>query len=378
LVSGYLTLIGDEFGFDSVAPARGDRFLPQVMNEIEKVGSADPHTVMRELVHDMSVQDWLQVLLADINNQAPHADRLIDRECIWAWAVENMGGEARHRIFYDEERASEFQDLDPKEPTKANRFQPFLSCRVLVEVLEREGMLERAEVLCFSCGQQTHVDRFKVQSDSFVICEGCIDVQQEQLLRFSHEPPEIARQLLKAARCDHLPQTPDSFREVCNFDLALGFVGQMQDFGCGGTQTEPEIVYHWTRQDNIPRILDNSLLKAGETNKDGSCVAQAHGKVHGEGIYAFDNISDGESYGAGAPCALLCLGLPGRKREGACLKTGDGYDSLAHGKMRVYSRSSQLLPLYLTSRSGDAEARRAAERVKGVLREHAQAAPRAG
>merc|ERR1711870_92793 len=99
---------------------------------------------------------------------------------------------------------------------------------------------------------------------------------------------------------------------------------------------------------------------------EGLQIIKAHGAVHGEGIYAYDNISSGRRYGKGAPCALLCLALPGRALEGSRLTAG--YDSLVHGSMRVYHSSSQVLPLYLTNESNDAMARIAAGHVMEVLR----------
>merc|ERR1712217_59658 len=74
LFSGYASLIGDGFGLDGVTAARGDRFLGQALQEI---GHLDASAIMAQLKSDMSVTDWLQTLLADINNQADAADRLV-------------------------------------------------------------------------------------------------------------------------------------------------------------------------------------------------------------------------------------------------------------------------------------------------------------
>jgi len=95
-------------------------------------------------VRGLSVKEWLQTLLADVNNQAAAADRLIDPGCIFKWVSRHLSQEAAHEVFYDEERLAEFEGQDPERPTKENQFQPFLSCRVLVDMLLATGMLERA------------------------------------------------------------------------------------------------------------------------------------------------------------------------------------------------------------------------------------------
>jgi len=137
LFSGYASFIGDGFGLDGVIVARSDRFLSQALQEI---GRVDASALMSQMKSDMSVKDWLQTLLADINNQTDTADRLVDRGCLFKWAHAAMTEDA-HLIFYDSDRAAEFVGQDPAEPTEANKFQPFLSCRALVDILLTAGML---------------------------------------------------------------------------------------------------------------------------------------------------------------------------------------------------------------------------------------------
>jgi hypothetical protein len=138
LFSGYVSTMGDSFGLDSVTTANSDRFLAQAKAEIGKV---DAVALIRELQSSISVAEWLQCLLADINNQSEDADRLIDRACIFKWVQANMSHEASYSVFYDEDRSDEFVDQDPKQPTPANKFEPFLSCKVLVHILLTAGML---------------------------------------------------------------------------------------------------------------------------------------------------------------------------------------------------------------------------------------------
>merc|ERR1711920_1185551 len=97
--------------------------------------------VMAKLKEDVPIKEWLQTLLADINDQAPSPDRLIDRNCIFTWVQANMSQDATYTVFYDEDRADEFVDHDPKAPRQENKFQPFLSCKVLVEILMAAKMI---------------------------------------------------------------------------------------------------------------------------------------------------------------------------------------------------------------------------------------------
>jgi len=141
LVSGYASLIGEAFGLDGMEAARSDRFLPHVLKEI---GQVNPVLLQQELQRELSVKEWLQTLLADINNQTWAPSRLINPGCIFQWVRENLSQEAAHEVFYDEERADEFAGQDPERPTKENEYQPFLSCRVLVDMLLATGMLTRS------------------------------------------------------------------------------------------------------------------------------------------------------------------------------------------------------------------------------------------
>eukprot|EP00930_Biecheleria_cincta_P045153 TRINITY_DN31127_c0_g1_i1.p1 TRINITY_DN31127_c0_g1~~TRINITY_DN31127_c0_g1_i1.p1 ORF type:complete len:520 (+),score=88.21 TRINITY_DN31127_c0_g1_i1:60-1619(+) len=142
LISGYVALIGDEFGLDGVTAAHSDRFLSQVRGEIGRTRARD---VVAELKQDMCAKEWLQTLLADINNQTSGSERLINRDCIFKWVQENMSEEASYLVFYDEDRSPEFEDLDPKAPLEENRYQPFLSPKVLVEMLLKATMLEEKQ-----------------------------------------------------------------------------------------------------------------------------------------------------------------------------------------------------------------------------------------
>merc|ERR1712050_532652 len=138
LFSGYVSLVGEKFGLDSVTTAKSDRFLGQALVEI---GTLDVETVLSDLRSSMCVKNWLQLLLADVNNQSESADRLLDRSCIFNWVQANMSDEDAHLVFFDSDRAAEFADQEPVCPETVNQFQPFLSWKVLVQILLGAGML---------------------------------------------------------------------------------------------------------------------------------------------------------------------------------------------------------------------------------------------
>merc|ERR1712137_426208 len=130
-----IVMIGRDFGLDGLTSARHDRFLAQVQAHIRHTDTRD---LLKKLKADMSVKEWLQTLLADINNQNPTADRLIDPECVYRWVNANLSQDDLYRVFYDESRAEEFEDMDPKAPTNENKFKVFLSCKFLVDMLQRK------------------------------------------------------------------------------------------------------------------------------------------------------------------------------------------------------------------------------------------------
>jgi hypothetical protein len=138
LMSGYAVLVGEGFGLDGITAAQSDRYLTSAVSEI---GDIDCDEVLSQLRQNLSMKAWLQMLLADVNNQTEGADRLIDRDCIFKWVDANMDTKSAYAIFYDEDRKAEFANLDPQRPIDANQFQPFLSLRVLVDILLAAGLL---------------------------------------------------------------------------------------------------------------------------------------------------------------------------------------------------------------------------------------------
>mmetsp|Transcript_65745 Transcript_65745/g.118456 ORF Transcript_65745/g.118456 Transcript_65745/m.118456 type:complete len:777 (+) Transcript_65745:87-2417(+) len=142
-------------------------------------------------------------------------------------------------------------------------------------------------------------------------------------------------------------------REVCNFDVAMAFVKNMkavcQEHAQRGSVGRLELVYHYTKEENVQKIVENNLKTPGEKNADGSTIPVANGEVYGRGIYASTDMTFSKSFGVGLNCAFMCLALPGRQGKTAkvrIIKADE--DSLAFGQLRLFKNSEQLLPLFFT------------------------------
>ncbi len=161
-------LVAASFGLDGAEAAAADRFTTPALRVIRSRFAGGKFTtrassdaqlaqaVVKELTAELGVREWMQTLLADINNQQADAERLVDRSCIFKWVSKNMPDHQEedeeeeeeeerpvtmHDVFYSEERAREYADLDPRRPDDANRYEPFMSPRVLAAVLTLAGFL---------------------------------------------------------------------------------------------------------------------------------------------------------------------------------------------------------------------------------------------
>jgi len=69
----------------------------------------------------------------DVNQQDAEAERLINRELMAKWASEmsESCGFDSHDIFYDEERAKDYEGA----PKEENKYHVFLNKKVALEVL---------------------------------------------------------------------------------------------------------------------------------------------------------------------------------------------------------------------------------------------------
>lgn len=143
LKSAYITLLASDFGLGAVHAAQSDRFVHGALQEVNTVWRKKGGTkgILQTLKSQPSLPQFVTELCSDINNQSASADRLINREVIFRWAADNMKDMNAHHVFYDEERANEFAFQDPAKPNAENQFQPFLSHRVLLDVLLRMGFV---------------------------------------------------------------------------------------------------------------------------------------------------------------------------------------------------------------------------------------------
>jgi hypothetical protein len=214
-----------------------------------------------------------------------------------------------------------------------------------------------------------------------------LDVASQVLVRYQNghyyaariQEVRVGKYLVAWDQCQGYPPTEevasDSVipratqpRDVCNFDVAIKFVNKLKDCVAQGLwyRCVIELVYHWTREENIQKIIENSLRVPGEANADGSSVTVVNGETYGRGIYAATDLAFGKRFGCGAPCAFLCLAI---SEVRAPLGTASTSKVPAPPEnVRVYSSSSQLLPLFATNEAYDSQLRAKAERVADFLR----------
>jgi hypothetical protein len=146
LKSAYIDLLGREFGLEAVEAAKEDRFLAEARHEIQNgiwAGVGMPVILLR-LKRTLVLQLFVGYLLADINNQSKTAERLINRDVIFKWAETHLSKTEAHRVFYDEDRAADYEGQTPSKPTEANQYQPFLSQKLLLQILLTMGFIKRA------------------------------------------------------------------------------------------------------------------------------------------------------------------------------------------------------------------------------------------
>lgn len=144
LKSAYIDLLGKEFGLEAVEAAKEDRFLNEARSEIQNgvwAGVGMPVILLR-LKRTLSLPMFVDYLLADINNQSKAAERLINRGVIFKWVEKNLSN--AHRVFYDEERAGDYAGQTPSKPEEANKYEPFLSQKLLLQMLLTMGFIKRA------------------------------------------------------------------------------------------------------------------------------------------------------------------------------------------------------------------------------------------
>lgn len=161
-------------------------------------------------------------------------------------------------------------------------------------------------------------------------------------------------------------------REVCNFDVALQFVKKLCSMKDRSSKaTKLEVVYHWTGEENVQKIVENNLKTPGSTNADGSAVQRLNGDAYGKGIYAATDLNYGKGFGRGLSCAFLCLAIPGHMSQSQTMKLSSRDDSFKHGPLRVYRTSEQVLPLFFTDSNSSAKLAECAWDIADLLKERA-------
>jgi hypothetical protein len=125
--STYCAEIGTKLGLRGTKAAKLDQNKCQL----------DPTSVMHleeSFRRLFLIGELINTLIADVNQQDPNAERLINRQSLTQWAGDqsqnnNFHG---HAIFFDEEKASEWNG----KPTVENQYQPFLNHKVALSILE--------------------------------------------------------------------------------------------------------------------------------------------------------------------------------------------------------------------------------------------------
>jgi len=146
LKSAYIDMLGRDFGLEAVEAAKEDRFLAEARHELENGvwAGVGVKVIMKRLKNELSLPIFVNYLLADVNNQSKTAERLINRDVIFAWVQKNMSKDEAHRVFYDEDRAADYAGQTPDKPLEANKYQPFLSQKLLLQMLMTMGFIQRA------------------------------------------------------------------------------------------------------------------------------------------------------------------------------------------------------------------------------------------
>jgi hypothetical protein len=127
--SAYRKHVGRQLGLRAVEAASAD-YSSTPLSDAEKA------RVVELFARMFQIDELLATIVDDVNQQSPTADRLISRDdlCRWAGDTASNKGFVAHSVYYDEEHAADYGDTKPK---PENEFQPFLSKRVALDVLNK-------------------------------------------------------------------------------------------------------------------------------------------------------------------------------------------------------------------------------------------------
>mmetsp|Transcript_27029 Transcript_27029/g.62298 ORF Transcript_27029/g.62298 Transcript_27029/m.62298 type:complete len:588 (+) Transcript_27029:26-1789(+) len=125
--SAYRAVVGPKLGLRGVSAAKSDFNAP----------SLDAHTVSeveRVFRQEFSVEALADALVGDVNQPGEGAERVISRQLLCEWAGEHSRpGFQPHSIYYDEDNAADYGEA---KPDATQEYQPFLSRKVALQILE--------------------------------------------------------------------------------------------------------------------------------------------------------------------------------------------------------------------------------------------------
>jgi len=127
--SSYCTEIGTKLGLRGIKAAKMD------YNKFN-LDSQSAERIEEAFKRLFSVTELLNTFVADVNQQDPNAERLINRDSLAQWAGDKTVNNAfeAHSIYYDAEKANQWGDLG--KPKEENQYQPFLNPTVALNILE--------------------------------------------------------------------------------------------------------------------------------------------------------------------------------------------------------------------------------------------------
>lgn len=238
------------------------------------------------------------------------------------------------------------------------------------------------DLVCNICGrviaQQEHADHVSAHH----VHTADLEVQ----LWNASSPEAIAFQIVRIAReaCTDLEGMTwlGDVGDASNFDVAVSFM-QLANALASQRQSlaEVERVYHWTQRENAILIIESGLRVPGEVTSDGTRVEVRHRESYGRGIYAATRLKYGQHYGGDRPCTFLCLALSGRVQQvsSRSIRIARADESFAgsvrRGPLRMYRRSDQLLPLFITDEAHNAQLMAVLQHIAGLVTRRLHSVP---
>lgn len=126
--SAYTQLFGQQLGLRGTGGAGADYCMAAV--PLREAAKAE-----KEFRKLFSAEETLETIVQDVNQQSKDADRAISRKDLSKWAGDASvnGGFDPYSIFYDEDNKDDYPD-DTK-PSEENKYQPFISKKVALNML---------------------------------------------------------------------------------------------------------------------------------------------------------------------------------------------------------------------------------------------------